>query len=108
VAEVRAPGLRLLLPADAESDVTSPLELPAVDVLKVAHHGSADPGLPDLVQRLKPQVAVIEVGRHNSYGHPATRALGALRSVPYLFRTDRDGTVRLTAKDGRMRVSTHA
>jgi len=108
VAEVQAPGLRLLLPADAESDVTSPLELPTVDVLKVAHHGSADPGLPDLVERLRPQVAVIEVGRHNSYGHPAAQALGALRSVPYLFRTDRDGTVRLTVKDGRMRVSTHA
>ncbi len=42
----------LLLTADAESDVTGPLALPAVDVLKVAHHGSADPGLPALLARL--------------------------------------------------------
>lgn len=108
VAEVRAPGLRLLLTADAESDVTAPLDLPAVDVLKVAHHGSADPGLGDLLRRLSPKVAVIEVGRHNSYGHPSPQALAALSSVPYLYRTDRDGTVRLTVVGGAMRVSTHA
>lgn len=108
VAELRAPGLRVLLTADAESDVTAPLDLPAVDVLKVAHHGSADPGLGELVRRVSPKVAVIEVGRHNSYGHPSPQALGALRPVPYLYRTDRDGTVRLTVAGGAMRVSTHA
>jgi competence protein ComEC len=72
----------------------------------VAHHGSADPGLPDLLARLRPRVAVIEVGRHNTYGHPTSQALRALRAVPSVYRTDRDGTVRLTAWGGRMAVAT--
>ena len=42
----------MLLTADAESHVTDPLDLEPVDVLKVAHHGSADPGLPALLKRL--------------------------------------------------------
>jgi competence protein ComEC len=108
VAEVRAPGLRMLLPADAESDVTEPLDLPPVDVLKVAHHGSADPGLPDLLARLRPRVAVIEVGAHNTYGHPAPQALAALRAVPRVLRTDRDGTIELTEEGGRLTLRPHS
>ena len=59
-----------LLTADAESPVTLPLDLPDVDVLKVAHHGSEDPGLPQLLEEVRPELAVIPVGR-NTYGHPA-------------------------------------
>jgi competence protein ComEC len=51
-------------------------------------------------------VAVIEVGRHNRYGHPTAQALAALRAVPALYRTDRDGTVRLSVAGGRMLVDT--
>ncbi|MEA2149569.1 MAG: competence protein ComEC [Solirubrobacteraceae bacterium] len=94
----------LLLTADAESNVTAGLQLPVVDALKVAHHGSDDPGLPGLLHRLRPRVAVVEVGRNNTYGHPTPATLGALRAVPVVRRTDRDGTVRLTVRDGRMAI----
>ena len=46
-----------------------------------------------------------EVGRHNSYGHPTAQALGALRAVPRVYRTDRDGTVRVTVEHGRVTVT---
>jgi competence protein ComEC len=85
------------MPADAESDVTLPLALPPVEVLKVAHHGSADEGLGPLLDRLHPRAAVIEVGAENPYGHPAAPTLAALRSVvPRVYRTDRDGEVTIT------------
>jgi beta-lactamase superfamily II metal-dependent hydrolase len=48
---------------------------------------------------------VVEVGRHNPYGHPTAQALGALRGVPAVYRTDRDGTVRLTVSHGRMAIA---
>src|SRR5207244_9905424 len=48
-------GLDLMLPADAESDVTLGLSLRPVEVLKVAHHGSEDEGLGALLDRLRPQ-----------------------------------------------------
>jgi len=108
VARVSEGAFDVLLTADAESPVTLPLNAPAVDVLKVAHHGSADPGLPALLARLHPQLAAIEVGGHNPYGHPAPGTLRALRAVPRVVRTDRDGTVRVTVAGGRMTVRTHA
>jgi competence protein ComEC len=107
VMHVRSGAFDLLLTADAETDVTGALPLPKVDALKVAHHGSADAGLPAFLSRTRPAVAAIEVGRGNSYGHPTPSTLAALRSVPTVRRTDRDGTVRLHAgPDGALRVET--
>jgi competence protein ComEC len=108
VLEASAAGARVLLPADAESPVLAALDLRRVDVLKVSHHGSADPGLPGLLSRLAPRIAVVEVGGHNTYGHPTAQALGALGAagVPVVRRTDRDGTVRLDLDGGRWRVGT--
>ena len=106
VLELEAWGARVLLPADAESDVLSRLDLAAVDVLKVSHHGSADEGLAGVLARVRPQVAVIPVGRGNPYGHPAPSTLRTLRDVPAVLRTDRDGTVRLDLHGGRWLVTT--
>jgi competence protein ComEC len=104
VAQLQSGDFDLLLTADAESDVTGPLELPPVEALKVAHHGSEDAGLPALLARLRPSIAAIEVGRRNTYGHPRPSTLAALRVVPRVYRTDRDGTVRLRVLGGRMTV----
>jgi competence protein ComEC len=95
----------VFLPADAESDVTAPLHVPPAEILKVAHHGSADAGLPSLLRRLRPQVAVVSVGARNDYGHPTASTLAALRAVPQVFRTDRDGQVVIET-DGR-RIAAH-
>ncbi|HTN24718.1 MAG TPA: hypothetical protein VL120_12075, partial [Solirubrobacteraceae bacterium] len=105
VIHLRDGAFDLLLTADAESNVTGGLELAVVDALKVSHHGSEDPGLPGLLRRLRPRVAVVEVGRNNIYGHPTPPTLAALRAVPVLRRTDRDGTVRLTVRGGRMTIA---
>ena len=104
VALVRVGDFDLFLSADAESNVTSALPLPQVEAMKVAHHGSDDPGLPALLERLRPQVAAIEVGRGNTYGHPTASTLAALRVVPHVYRADRDGTVRLRVHAGAMTV----
>jgi competence protein ComEC len=104
VAVVTVGDFDLFMPADAESNVTAALTLPPVEALKVAHHGSADDGLPALLERLQPDIAAIEVGADNTYGHPTPSALGALRAVPHVYRTDRDGTVRLRVRNGAMTV----
>ena len=95
-----------LLTADAESPVTLPLNPPPAEILKVAHHGSSDDGLPRLLELLHPDVAVISCGRGNDYGHPTQSTLTALQTVPglELFRTDRDGEVVIES-DGK-RIST--
>jgi competence protein ComEC len=104
VLHVRDGEFDLLLSADAESEVLRRIALPQVEAMKVPHHGSSDPGLPQVLARLRPQVAVIPVG-HNTYGHPAPSTVAALRAaVPVVRRTDRDGTVRVIVEGGRMRV----
>jgi competence protein ComEC len=106
VAVAEAFGATALLTADAESPVLAPLDLPPVDVLKVSHHGSADTGLPALLQRLRPRVALIEVGAHNTYGHPTPATLQALATaVPVVKRTDRDGAVRVDLHAGQATVT---
>jgi competence protein ComEC len=63
----------------------------AVDVVKVAHHGSGDQD-PGLYERLGASVGLITVGADNGYGHPTARLLDLLRSAGTTpFRTDRQG-----------------
>ncbi|HET9242891.1 MAG TPA: DNA internalization-related competence protein ComEC/Rec2 [Gaiella sp.] len=92
----------VLLTADAESEVTRRLSLRSVEVLKVAHHGSEDPGLAELLRVLRPQLAVISVGADNDYDHPRAETVAALAAVPGLLtlRTDLDGRI-VVESDGR-------
>jgi competence protein ComEC len=97
-----------LFTADAESNVTLPLDLPAVEILKVAHHGSEDEGLGALLDVLRPAVAVISVGQNNDYGHPAPSTLATLDRFPglSLYRTDEDGRVTVESDGSHIVVRT--
>jgi competence protein ComEC len=100
----------VLLTADAESPVTLPLNPPPVEILKVAHHGSADEGLPRLLAITRPRIAVISCGKNNDYGHPTPSTLAALDAAPDLevFRTDRDGGVVVESDGQRITTRTGA
>jgi competence protein ComEC len=104
VIEARWRRFTMLLTADAEAEAV-PLEPGPVDVLKVAHHGSDDAGLGQLLDRTRPKLAVISVGADNAYGHPTPNTLRTLAGhrVPTL-RTDRDGTVEIEVSRSGMRV----
>jgi competence protein ComEC len=95
-----------LLSADAETDITARLLGERVEILKVAHHGSEDPGLEAELKELQPAVAVISCGRDNRYGHPRAETLAALATVPglLLHRTDTDGRVVVESDGERVWV----
>jgi len=98
---VSAFGRSALLTADAESPVLTRLELGRVDLLKVSHHGSADPGLAGILDRVQPQMAVIEVGRRNRHGHPVPDVLNTLRQAGVVtWRTDRNGATAFDLSRG--------
>jgi competence protein ComEC len=91
---VRAGSCAVLLTADAESAATLPLGPRPAGVLQVAHHGSQDPALPQLLRVVRPGLAVVSVGSHNRYGHPHASTLAALRRAGVAVRrTDREGDV---------------
>ncbi|MGD9736064.1 MAG: ComEC/Rec2 family competence protein [Solirubrobacterales bacterium] len=90
----------ILLTADAEAEAV-PLDPGPVDVLKVAHHGSEDAGLGELLERTRPRLAVISVGAGNPFGHPTPGTIATLarRRIPTL-RTDLVGTVEIYVRPG--------
>ena len=98
---VHTAGLSLLLPGDLEPEAQQQLltdmpGLPRVDVLKVAHHGSAYQS-PELLHRLHPRIALISAGADNPYGHPSPRTLAAVREEgAAVGRTDRNGALAVT------------
>ncbi|QJW36415.1 ComEC/Rec2 family competence protein [Cellulosimicrobium protaetiae] len=70
-----------------------------VDVVKVAHHGSATQS-DRLAEVLSPTVALVSSGE-NTYGHPTDRALDLYRGVgATVLRTDTCGTFALVVRDG--------
>jgi len=98
----------VLLTADAESEVTLPLRPPPIEILKVAHHGSVDTGLSELLRLVRPRVAVISVGRGNDYGHPVPSTIASLERFPGLavYRTDEDGRIVVESDGTRISVRT--
>lgn len=95
----------MLLTADAEAEST-PIDPGPIDVLKVAHHGSDDAGLGELLDRTRPRLAVISVGAGNPFGHPTAATLATLASHGVrTLRTDRDGTVVLDVTGNSVRVN---
>lgn len=85
----------MLLTADAEAE-SVPIDPGPVDVLKVAHHGSDDAALGQLLDRTSPRLAVISVGAGNPYGHPTPGTLAELTAHGVAIRrTDRAGTIVL-------------
>jgi competence protein ComEC len=98
-------GKRVLFTGDIEQSAEEQLlqreapYLPAVDVLKVAHHGSKTSTTASFLERTRPRVAVISAGRNNRYGHPSADVLSRLEQAgTAVLRTDRDGAITLTLR----------
>jgi competence protein ComEC len=75
------------------------------DVLKVSHHGSRTSSTEDFLTAVSPGIAVISVGRGNTYGHPHREALERFRGAR-ICRTDRDGAVKVTETPEGLAVKT--
>jgi competence protein ComEC len=105
VLDVRAPGLSALLLGDMGAQAQDRLlrqgEIRPVDVVGVAHHGSADQS-PRLYGTIGADLALVSVGADNTYGHPAPSLIDMLASLgDQIERTDLVGTIAVSAgRDG--------
>ena len=71
----------------------------ASTILKVPHHGSAEPAVAEFIDAVSPSLAVISVGAENTFGHPTDEMLRELERVgANVMRTDRDGAVTVTVR----------
>lgn len=75
-----------------------------VDVLKVSHHGSRFSSSEEFLRATTPKLTIIEVGK-NSYGHPTGEVLSRLVLIgSQIFRTDRNGTIKLVLDNDRINI----
>ena len=69
---------------------------PDVEALAVGHHGAGSSTSMELLEALKPELALISVG-DNSYGHPANRTIRRLLVCgAEICRTDLQGDIHIT------------
>ena len=78
----------------------------SADLVKVAHHGSADQSS-ELYRQLRAPVGLVGVGADNGYGHPTDSLLDLLDEAgTHVIRSDRSGTAALVAIEGGFAVWT--
>ena len=84
------------------------VELSDTEILKVAHHGSADSTSLEFLDYLQVKTAVISCGKNNVYGHPTEEVKYNLEKAGVTsYRTDENGTVIVTVTSlGEYSVST--
>ncbi len=76
------------------------------EILKVGHHGSAYSSTPQFIAAVHPAYAIISVGRHNLFGHPAPQTLATLgRYGAAIYRTDEDGAVTILTDGESVAIS---
>ncbi|HXA86349.1 MAG TPA: ComEC/Rec2 family competence protein [Candidatus Dormibacteraeota bacterium] len=93
---IRYGHTKALLAGDLERNMEQfvATESPQADLLKVAHHGSATSTTPEFLAAVRPRFAVISVGYHSPFHHPAQRVLDRLRyGHVQTYRTDLQGAV---------------
>ena len=112
VLRLRYGSRTILLAGDAEKDAERTMlaenpetELRA-DILKVGHHGSKNSTMPDFLAAVRPRIAIISAGDENPYGHPNPALLERLQNAGVsVYRTDRDGAVRIVYDGNALTVS---
>lgn len=110
VLRLRYGDFTVLFTGDATGRVEEELlrsgVLGPVTVLKVAHHGSRTSSTAEFLAGVRPQIALVSVGRGNRFGHPAPEVMTRFEGmgVP-VFRTDENGTLRVLGfRDGTFRL----
>ncbi|MGN0168971.1 MAG: ComEC/Rec2 family competence protein [Acetatifactor sp.] len=79
-----------------------------VTLLKAAHHGSRNSTSMELLEQLRPDIAVISCGENNRYGHPHEELLGRFfESGIKVLRTDELGAISVQVEGEHVKVAGH-
>lgn len=105
-------GCKFLFPGDITAVVEEYLTNQQISelqsqVLKVPHHGSKSSSSPAFLQAVNPKVAVITCGRNNISNLPSEEVVTRLHEMGiHIYRTDKDGAVKIQLKDTQLRLQT--
>ena len=77
------------------------------DVLKVGHHGSKTSSSQNFIEQVSPEIAVIQCGKDNRYGHPYPETLATLEKFDInILRTDQDGDIKIISNGSNLEIIT--
>ena len=77
-----------------------------IEILKVGHHGAKNVTNTEMLEKIKPQTAIISTGV-NYFGHPSKQTLENLkRHNVKIFRTDYDGAIKVKTNGKKYYVQT--
>lgn len=77
------------------------------EILKVAHHGSKSSSINDFIKAVKPQIALIGVGKDNNFGHPNSGVIQRLDNInSKIYRTDESGEITLKINENSINIET--
>ena len=70
------------------------------DILKVAHHGSKTSTTDEFLNKVKPKIALIGVGKDNMFGHPSNTTIEKLEKMNIkIYRTDLNAEISICVND---------
>lgn len=103
VADIQYGDFRAVIVGDVEKEAEGKLlqtdELGPVDVMQVPHHGSRTSSTEAFLNRLKPKIAVAQLGFENRYGFPHQEVVARYKRLDTaLFRTDLDGAISMSTR----------
>jgi competence protein ComEC len=76
------------------------------DVIKISHHGSITATSQKFLEKVNPKIAIIMVGKDNSFDHPNLRIIKRLeRENIKIFRTDKYGTIKIISDGNKLYTS---
>lgn len=95
-----------LFMGDSETQNESSRSWEQTNVLKVGHHGSSTSSSKEFLNQVLPQIAIISVGKDNSYGHPHNEVIDRLEKIGTLiYRTDKKGNILLESDGKNNKIS---
>ncbi len=107
IVELEYYDTKYLFMGDATSKIESLIDLEDIDVLKVAHHGSASSTSQDFLDKTSPEYAVISVGKTNSHELPDEKIIDRLYENDIdLYTTSDNGTIWISSDGTKIDIDT--
>lgn len=106
VIEMSYKDMKYLFMGDAETKNEKSRQWDDIDVLKVGHHGSNTSTSEEFLKQVLPEIAIVSVGKDNSYGLPKDKILKRIESYNCkIYRTDLDGTIQIVSDGSKNAVT---
>ncbi len=111
VVKVDIVGKSFLFMGDAELPVEERLDglslIKNMDLVKIGHHGSTTSSGEAFVEKTRPAMGIVSVGKGNKFGHPAPAVIHRWESVgSRIYETEKDGAVTVIPGKTGLQVST--